>query len=136
MSAAPATLGAGRVEPLPAERVPGCRAGPADSVAERPRRGAEDVVELLLGEDESADPDDPADPVESAKATGNAPAIDPTPKATARAPTRPTCQTLPPGAPDPVAARRATSIARTARLVRPKRVESVMRSIHSPGKQR
>jgi hypothetical protein len=40
---------------------------------------------------EAAEPEDPAEPVVSANATGMAKAAEPTPRAKARAPTRPTC---------------------------------------------
>lgn len=60
------------------------------------------------------DPDEPPEPVVSAKATGIAATAEPTPNATANAPTRPT---NPPAAPDPcseaVTARREYSIPRT-----------------------
>ena len=63
--------------------------------APRPAR-ARDGTDVFAADDESApaestlDPDDPADPVVSANATGTDATAEPTPNATANAPTRPT----------------------------------------------
>ena len=70
--------------PDPAAAPPGARTGPrtvGDLVA-----GAEDEAEV----EESDDPDEPADPVVSANATGTDATAEPTPRATASAPTLPT----------------------------------------------
>jgi len=73
-------------DPLPAD-------SPAlDDSARDPRDPPRDA-ELFAGallEAEDSDPDEPADPVVSAKAIGIAANADPTPRASARAPTRPT----------------------------------------------
>lgn len=81
-------------------------ASPADSTAAPPRpRTAEPRSERRDGPDErvdtpeepSADPDPlaPADPVVSANTSGIAPAAEPIPNATAKAPTRPTYRAKP-----------------------------------------
>jgi len=60
----------------------------ADFAGPRRDRVADDDVDAPSDADASVD--EPADPVESAKATGRADRPDPTPRATANAPTRPT----------------------------------------------
>jgi hypothetical protein len=52
--------------------------------------GAEDEAGDEAEVEESDDPDDPADPVVSANATGTDATAEPTPRATASAPTLPT----------------------------------------------
>ena len=74
--------------PDPAAAPPGARTGPrtvGDLVA-----GAEDEAGDEAEVEESDDPDDPADPVVSANATGTDATAEPTPRATASAPTLPT----------------------------------------------
>ena len=56
----------------------------------RPLRDGTDGFVAPADEDESDDPDDPPDPVVSANATGTDATAEPTPNATASAPTRPT----------------------------------------------
>lgn len=71
---------------------------PAPDAAPRPERRAptpgfvEDVAAAVSAE---PDPVDPADPVVSANATGNAATAEPIPSATASAPTRPTYRAEP-----------------------------------------
>ena len=60
--------------------------------AREPRRGP-DTVAVFPAEDSTPDPADPDDPDLSAAAIGAQPTADPTPKATAKAPTRPTYRT-------------------------------------------
>jgi len=94
--------------PDPTEEPP-ARTGP---------RTADDFVDAAPA-DESAEPDpaDPAEPVESANATGTDATAEPTPRATARAPTRPMCMAKPETADsDANTARRLYSIARTRPL--------------------
>ena len=62
----------------------------AGSPPARPRRLVETLVEPRSEAEESACRVAPADPEVSAKATGSDPTRDPTPSATAKAPTRPT----------------------------------------------
>ena len=85
------------VDPTEAPRVLAVPDGPALTALEAPprpraapREGA--FVDVEVPEDESAAPDpvDPAEPVVSANATGIATTAEPTPNATANAPTRPT----------------------------------------------
>jgi hypothetical protein len=101
-------------EPLPADAVPDDAPRPARA---GPRDGAfvdSDAADPEPAESAELDPDDPPDPVVSANATGTDATAEPTPRATANAPTRPTN-----GAKldDPtsvaITARRPYSIART-----------------------
>ena len=74
---------------------------PASADPRPPARGpraGEDFRDDDDDDEESAelDPLDPADPVVSANAIGSEPRPDPTPRATANAPTRPTCRVLRP----------------------------------------
>lgn len=112
------------LELVPApRRAPDLGPDPVDSgvVAEetappgRLRRPGPTLVALSRDSDD-AGPEDPGDPDESANATGNHTARDPTPKASASAPTRPTRYAA---GPDPVRPRRVTSMARSAPRVGP-----------------
>lgn len=95
----------------PAEAPPPAESAPADSPPDRtaPRAGrAVDVPE-----DESAlDPVEPEEPVVSAAATGTDAIAEPTPRATANAPTRPMYRAYP-DATDSLANERLSSIGRT-----------------------
>ena len=91
---------------------------PTDEPPRPPRAAPRDGTDALVDvddESEGADePVDPADPVVSANATGTTATTEPTPNATASAPTRPTYAAKPRDAPSvAVTARRLYSIART-----------------------
>lgn len=78
----------------------------------RDRGPGRDVSREVLGDSEFEDPEDPPEPVVSAKATGIEPTAAPMPSATARAPIRPTYRADPGICVWEV--ERGTSIARTA----------------------
>ena len=107
-------------DPRPPARAGASVAGSAESAPEPPRPVRAAPRAGLVADDpdeaetsaESDDPVEPPDPVVSANATGTATTADPTPSATANAPTRPTWMAYPRDA-DSVTARRPYSIDRT-----------------------
>jgi hypothetical protein len=96
------------------EAAPDPRAPPRVAADREPARDGFDLVEESDADAESAEFDDePAEPVVSANATGIAATAEPTPSATASAPTRPTYDAVPPADSPVRTARRRYSIACT-----------------------
>ena len=95
----------------PAEAPPLAESALADSPPDRPAPRAGRAVDVPEGES-ALDPVEPEEPVVSAAATGTDAIAEPTPRATANAPTRPTYRAYP-DATDSLAIQRLSSIGRT-----------------------